>query len=156
MPDRPVPPPRAAEGLVYTPQPDPGWSLAGPDRRCRYQAGGNAKACGKPAVAALDRGTRGPRVYHYCADCVGRYGRWVQDGQVWHWVLRAAVGPAAETQPAETRDQALQRLTAEVGRLHAMRHRVLALAGRLDTTGDGIARSAAREIRAAVDGGDHA
>lgn len=54
MPDRPVPPPRAAEGLVYTPQPDPGWSLAGPERRAAREEAAALRAERDRASRLLD------------------------------------------------------------------------------------------------------
>ena len=53
-------------------------------RRCRYAA---PRSCGKPSVASLLRGTKKPVWYGYCPDHM--YGRFIQDGQVMCWILKA-------------------------------------------------------------------
>lgn len=53
---------------------EPGWST------CRR------KGCDAPTAASLLRGTRRPQRWRYCEDHM--YGRWIEDGQVWHWILR--------------------------------------------------------------------
>jgi hypothetical protein len=50
------------------------------DRRCRWGAGYHHKACGKPAVAALDRGHGSGNWWFYCADHL--YGRRIVDGEI--------------------------------------------------------------------------
>lgn len=44
------------------------------------------KACGRPIVAVLFRGTTG-RAYGYCGAHL--YGRWIEDGRVVAWRLRS-------------------------------------------------------------------
>jgi hypothetical protein len=68
---------------------DPDWR---PDsgHGCRRQGPGR-RACGEPSVAALNRGrkTRHGRVDDFWTYCVDHlYGRWVESGQIMHWVLR--------------------------------------------------------------------
>lgn len=57
-------------------------------RRCRAGAARGQKACGAAAVVAFNRQTwRGAdRWWAYCPEHM--YGRWVEDGKVWTWMLR--------------------------------------------------------------------
>lgn len=62
--------------------------------RCRGGAGPGRRACGAPAVLELRRvhhGFPGGRWWKYCQPC--GYGHWVEDGQVWEWVLRGPEDP---------------------------------------------------------------
>jgi hypothetical protein len=52
--------------------------------RCRWLEGHPLRGCGRPSVATL---RRGKRWYGHCGDHL--YGRWIENGQVMHWVLRA-------------------------------------------------------------------
>lgn len=92
MPDvRPAPwsasPP---DGCEWVPKVDPDWKIiAGgdwPGGRCRSGGGMSHRACGKPAVAAFNRGRRGGgNWWAYCSDHM--YSRWIENGQVlvWSW-----------------------------------------------------------------------
>lgn len=78
----------AAEPLVpvWVPEDDPAWTAHdGPRdyRRCRWMMPGR-RACGKPSVATLKRGTT--QRWWYCEDHL--YGRKWRDGLLWHtrWV----------------------------------------------------------------------
>lgn len=52
--------------------------------RCRWMMP-NRKACGADAAASLNRGRLGRTSWwDYCPDHL--YGRWIEDGQVWHYV----------------------------------------------------------------------
>lgn len=90
----PAPDYSPGEGLEWRAVEDPGWTL---DPRvidgyaCRGGAGGGGRGCGKPAEAALYRtafrgGIRGRVPWRYCAEHL--YGRWVEDGKVFMWVVR--------------------------------------------------------------------
>ena len=64
------------------------WRLAS-GKRCRGDCGGGRTACGKPSAAELDRSHIAGRTrwYAYCPDHL--YGRFIEDGQVWCWILKA-------------------------------------------------------------------
>jgi hypothetical protein len=71
-----------------------GWKAgAAAGRRCRYGAGPGHPACGKPAVATLNRG----RPWAYCAEHL--YGRKLEDGRVIELRLRDASRPNAGRLP---------------------------------------------------------
>jgi len=82
------------EGFEYVAVPEPalewrvmtGW-------RCRYGAAPGKKACGRPAVAEMNRASYGqPRWWAYCENHL--YGRWIEDGHMMCWILRALpLGP---------------------------------------------------------------
>lgn len=84
---------KAPEGYHWVAMPEPtsgynAWRLSDEGRRCRWGSSPGKPACRQPAVAKLNRRTwRGDdRWWHYCEDHM--YGRWVEDGQIWCWVLR--------------------------------------------------------------------
>jgi len=81
---------RPAAGFQWVAEPDLGWRLE-QGHRCRSGAGFHTAACGKPSVAALNRGQFGrpncPNWWAYCPEHM--YGRWVENGRVLHWVLRS-------------------------------------------------------------------
>lgn len=54
-----------------------------PSRRCRH----GRKACGKPSVIAILRGTVRQVWWGYCESHA--FGRWIEHGQVMCWVLKA-------------------------------------------------------------------
>lgn len=100
MTERPAPPDEdvAASGFAWIVVPEEdettlGWhrwttSPAIVDGRwCRWGSprGGY---CGRPASAALDRGSGRPKWYGYCDDPTHLYGRWIEDGKVVGWRLR--------------------------------------------------------------------
>jgi hypothetical protein len=62
--------------------PDEDWEI-NRSRACRF--GGN-KPCGRVSAAVLLRGTRYKQRWGYCPDHM--FGRWIEDGQVWRWILR--------------------------------------------------------------------
>jgi hypothetical protein len=62
--------------------PDTGWEI-NRSRACRF--GGN-KPCGMISAAVLLRGARHPQRWGYCEDHM--FGRWIETGRVWHWILR--------------------------------------------------------------------
>ena len=77
----------APEGCEYVAVPDTDWRLV-EGKRCRQPL------CPQPSVAELARtatmyrkgGAEQTRWYAYCADHL--YGRWIEDGQVMHRILR--------------------------------------------------------------------
>lgn len=80
----------APDGYHYEAVPEGGWRLT-EGKRCRAGAGYHKAACGAPAVAELlrpptYRTTPVGRWWAYCSQHM--YGRWVEGGQVLHWVLR--------------------------------------------------------------------
>lgn len=79
----------APEGYELVAVPDGDWQVD-TGRRCRRQRARH-KACGKPSVASLQRGKGGR--WAYCPDHL--YGRWIENGEVMHWILQA-VNPVAE------------------------------------------------------------
>jgi hypothetical protein len=54
--------------------------------RCSRKRVSDEEECGRPAVAAVMRGVGITRWADLCDRHL--YGRWVEDGKVWHWVLR--------------------------------------------------------------------
>ena len=59
-------------------------------RSCRRGLGRH-RYCGRPAVAAKNRGrmTHRGMVDAWWAYCLSHlYGNWIENGQVWHWILR--------------------------------------------------------------------
>lgn len=71
--------------------PSSGWKLVdeveGDRYRCRWGGGGGSRACGRPSVAALNRGRhtwmgRVDQWWHYCAEHL--YGRRIENGVVLH------------------------------------------------------------------------
>lgn len=53
---------------------------------CRYARQG-IHQCGAPSVAETRRGDIRKQWWAYCQPHA--YGRWVESGRVWHWILRA-------------------------------------------------------------------
>jgi hypothetical protein len=99
------------EGCELVALPDEDWRIE-TGRHCR-RAGARSKTCGKPSVASLNRRRRVRATdyrperlvdswWAYCLDDL--YGRWIQDGQVWHWVLREAGNPVAGEREDGERD----------------------------------------------------
>lgn len=88
---RPVDDREVPEGYELVAAPDPHWRLVS-GKRCRMR--GTGPACAEPAVAELDRGYAGAGIgskrehnwWAYCPDHM--YGRWAEDGNVMHWILR--------------------------------------------------------------------
>lgn len=84
------------EGFELAAVPDETWRLD-PGKPCRHRLKGN-RVCREPSAASLNRGrtsraTSGrviPAWWPYCIDHLR--GRWIADGQVWHWVLREKEG----------------------------------------------------------------
>lgn len=75
-------------GFQWVAQRDDRWRVT-TGRPCRANAGYRAKSCRAQAVAELNRGYRSRESWWaYCPDHL--YGRWVQDGAVWAWVLEEA------------------------------------------------------------------
>lgn len=65
------------------------WRLSDGEHRCRAGASRHIKACGRPAMAALNRrmtSSGRDNWWHYCEEHM--FGRWIEDGQIWTWVLR--------------------------------------------------------------------
>jgi hypothetical protein len=69
------------EGWHWEVHPANGWRLV-TGKRCRAGASPSQKACGRPSVAELDRGTW----WAYCEQHL--YGKWVEGGRVVGWALR--------------------------------------------------------------------
>lgn len=82
------------EGHELAAVPDEAWRLE-PGKRCTRRLKGN-RPCREPSVAALNRArtaraTSGRTTPSWWPHCIGHLdGRWIADGQVWHWVLREA------------------------------------------------------------------
>lgn len=83
------------EGYELVAVPDDDWRVEA-GIPCRRQ-GARSKVCGKPSVASLNRPRRlratdyrperlADSYWSYCIDHL--YGRWIENGQVMHWVLR--------------------------------------------------------------------
>lgn len=72
------------DGCELVAVPADGWRID-TGQRCRRASAGR-KACGRPSVASLERGTTRKQRWAYCIDHL--YGRWIEDGQVMHWILR--------------------------------------------------------------------
>jgi hypothetical protein len=81
-PDRDVP-----EGfhLVAVPEAISHWRVC-PGKPCRYAKQGRIQ-CKQPSVAEVLRGTVRHGWWAYCPS--HSYGRWVENGRVWVWILRA-------------------------------------------------------------------
>jgi hypothetical protein len=77
-----------AQGYQWVIEPDPTWRLATEDEARRYRCRGHVR-CPNSPVAALDRGRDAVRWWFYCPKHM--YGRWIEDGQVAHWIARKAV-----------------------------------------------------------------
>ena len=90
-PDRDVP--EGYELVAVEERPD--WRLDS-GFRCRQRGEGTRNACGKPSLAALNRGRRMRMPdwsyrtvdswWGYCENHM--YGHWVEDGKVMKWILR--------------------------------------------------------------------
>ena len=77
-----APPP----GYHYEWYADKDWRVVDPGRRCRYVGGNPLHGCGKPAVAALLRGTKRPSWWCYCEQHL--FGRRINNGVVESRCLR--------------------------------------------------------------------
>ena len=78
------------EGFHLVAVPDRSWRLV-TGKRCRMR-GGSKPACAQPSVAELDRsawrsGQHRSNWWAYCGSHL--YGRWIADGVVMHWILKA-------------------------------------------------------------------
>lgn len=90
----------APEGFVWTSRAEgDDWRIEH-GKQCRMLDGHPRRRCPKLTVAALNRGRitwrqgRDCKVdswWAYCADHL--YGRWIEDGQVMHWILAASDDP---------------------------------------------------------------
>jgi hypothetical protein len=88
MTTRQPPPDRdAPEGyhLVAVPEAIGHWRVAD-GKPCRYARQGHIR-CGQPSVAEIQRGTVRRQWWAYCE--THAYSRWVENGRVWVWILRA-------------------------------------------------------------------
>jgi hypothetical protein len=79
------------DGFELVAVPDEDWRIE-VGRECVRQLAGH-RVCRAPSVASLNRGkmTRHglvPAWWPYCPAHL--YSRWIEDGRVWHWVLREA------------------------------------------------------------------
>ena len=91
--DRPAPwydPPPAGFHFEAVAEGDD-WELDS-TRTCRRSAVGGRfprPGCGRQSVAVLWRkyGANGRRRWAYCEDHM--YGRWIEDGKIMHWILKA-------------------------------------------------------------------
>jgi hypothetical protein len=78
---------------------DKDWRLTPEPKRCRWTAGFSPRrACGGPSVAEFRRARLGAiptdhRWWAYCGEHL--YGRWIESGQVMHWILRKIGGEDA-------------------------------------------------------------
>lgn len=88
--ERPAPdvPPK---GHRYVARHAPRWRIQVGDRCRRRLPGVQQRTCGNLSVAALDRGHQPPgrerreSWWAYCPEHM--YGKWIEHGQVWQWVL---------------------------------------------------------------------
>jgi hypothetical protein len=71
--------------VVAVPEAIGHWRVA-PGKPCRYARQGHHQ-CGAPSIAETLRGYKRHAWWAYCAS--HSYGRWVEDGRVWLWILRA-------------------------------------------------------------------
>jgi hypothetical protein len=81
-PDREVP---EGHHLVPVPEAIGHWRVAA-GKPCRYARHGRIQ-CGHPSIAEVRRGTARIQWWAYCEPHA--YGRWVEAGRVWVWILRA-------------------------------------------------------------------
>jgi len=94
----------APAGHHYVAEVDPQWVVLTDEDRppCRAGAGPRLPACGRPSVAALhhhvERGSAGTGSqdlwWAYCENHL--YGHWIDDGQVYVWMLRPVPTPPVE------------------------------------------------------------
>lgn len=86
--------PEVPEGHEVVAIIDPDWRVVERPKRCRRQPSQQQKACGKDAVAEVNRGGRmranrrgatRDSWWAYCPEHM--YGRWVEEGFVMHWIL---------------------------------------------------------------------
>jgi hypothetical protein len=70
------------DGFELVAIPDADWAI---DRSRACRAGGN-RPCGAVSAASLTRGRRVKQRWGYCQDHM--FGRWIENGQVMHWILR--------------------------------------------------------------------
>jgi hypothetical protein len=61
-------------------------------KSCRYARQGHVQ-CGEPSAAELLRGYKRHQWWAYCESHM--YGRWVENGRVWHWILVSDADPFA-------------------------------------------------------------
>lgn len=84
---RPDPPRAPRRGMTWAARVAPDAGIAAEDATCRYKsAGPGGHACGEPAVLFVWRGISTRVKWNYCAADAARYGYWIEDGAVWHWV----------------------------------------------------------------------
>lgn len=79
----------APEGYRWVPAASERWRPVS-GKHCRRMIAGR-KVCGEPAVLELNRRrfTQSDLVDAWWAYCLDHaYGNWLEDGEVWHWVLR--------------------------------------------------------------------
>lgn len=87
-PTRPAPQWEAPAGYEHVPiEEGPDWKVERVGQ-CRFMV--NRRGCGRPAVAALDRGQRAKNWWRYCPEHM--YGRWIENGRVMYWGLREVEG----------------------------------------------------------------
>jgi hypothetical protein len=75
--DRDVP-----DGCELVAAPDEDWKID----RTRACRDGGSKPCGRASAAVMIRGRKVKQRWGYCQDHM--FGRWIEDGQVMHWILR--------------------------------------------------------------------
>lgn len=92
---RPSPSWEAPAGTIHQPMLDPQWRPVVGEKRCRFMA--DRKSCGAPSVAEMNRQRYSHRDcryveswWPYCPDHL--YGRWLEGGQVWCWIVVPAGG----------------------------------------------------------------
>jgi len=90
---RPEPPSYASPGARWVPLPDRSCRPQDGTKRCRARAGFKSNACGRPAVAEMNRGLhrgghRADSWWAYCAPHFAEYFRWVENGVAYEWVQR--------------------------------------------------------------------
>ena len=98
--------PEVPEGHEVVAVADTDWLVVA-GKRCRWGAshatGGRTDrhACGKPSVAELLRGTSRPQWWAYCGEHL--YGRWIENGQVMHRILKKISGERPALLPGSDR-----------------------------------------------------
>lgn len=93
MSERPARPGSEHEGYEFVAVPEhAGHWRPVTGKKCRRMLDGH-RYCRQPSVAETNRSGRpgGQNWWAYCADHL--YGRWIEDGQVMHWILRKTGDP---------------------------------------------------------------
>jgi len=122
--DRPNPPEEFPPSTAVA-VPDTKWTIGNSGRRCRFPVGPGNTSCKAPAVAALNRGRWSRRVgrivdswWSYCGSHL--YGRWIEDGQVMHWIRRREEDTAEAAEDAVLLAGAEARMARDTGERYSL------------------------------------